>query len=97
MVDNDEVLDVPLVPTDMARMNVTWAEQNGDLPDPVPYDSTDEVLIRMAEEAISNGDIPGIVADPDVNLADNVVRRYPAQAGVPFHRIVVRPKTPYGR
>jgi hypothetical protein len=83
--------------SDLARLNVTWAGSNGDLPDPVPYDASDQLLKAMATEAICGGDIPGIPADRRVNLTDFVVDRFPATNEVPQHRIFIRPKTPFGR
>lgn len=84
------------VPDGAARLNVTWAGQNGELPDPVPYDATEGDLKQMAAEAITNGYIPGIGADPNVNLADFVVERYGANDDIPFARVFIRPKTPFG-
>ncbi len=82
--------------TDIARLNVTWAGANGELPDPVPYDATDNQLKAMATEAILTGGIPGIPADRTVDLRDFVVDRFPATPEVPHHRVFIRPKTPFG-
>lgn len=79
-----------------ARLNITWNGSNGDLPDPVPYDATDMELKRMASESIATGYIPGIQADDQVNLNDFVVDRFGATAEIPFPRIFIRPKTPFG-
>ena len=79
-----------------ARLNVTWKGENGDLPDPVDFDSVDAVLIGYAEEAIRGGDIPGIALDANVELTDFVIDRFPAHAEVPYNRLVARPKTPFG-
>ena len=80
-----------------AMLNVTWNGQNGELPDSVDYDSTDEELIRLAAEAVTTGSIPGIEATPDVDLQDFVVDRYMANEaeGLPA-RVFIRPKTPFG-
>ncbi len=51
---------VVAVPNDEARVNVTFGGQNGDLPDPVFYDSTDGDIRAMVTEAIRDGSIPGI-------------------------------------
>lgn len=83
--------------TDVARMNVTWGGANGELPDPVPYDATDNQLKAMATEAVASGSIPGIPADRSVDLTDFVVDRFAATPEVPHHRVFVRPKTPFGR
>ncbi len=82
--------------TDVARLNVTWAGANGELPDPVPFDATDNQLKAMATEAIFGGDIPGIPADRTVDLRDFVVDRFAATPEVPHHRVFIRPKTPFG-
>lgn len=82
---------------DLARLNVTWAGANGDLPDPVPYDATDNQLKAMATEAIIGGGIPGIPADRRVDLTDFVVDRFAATPAIPHHRVFIRPKTPFGR
>ena len=80
----------------MAKYNVTFGGSNGDLPDPVSYDATDVALKQMAEEAIRTGYIPGIQADPNVDLDDFVIDRFPATADVPYARLFCRPKTPFG-
>lgn len=79
-----------------ARLNLTYAGLNGDLPDPVPYDATDADIRRMATEALVNGGIPGIARQPNVRLDDFVVERFAATEDLPFPRIVLRPKTPFG-
>jgi hypothetical protein len=84
-----------LVPN-MAKLTITYNGQQGDLPDPVPYDSTDDILKQMAAESIRQGYIPGIDGLADVNFADFVVDRFPARPDVPFNRLSIRPKTPFG-
>lgn len=79
-----------------AKVNVTWKGQNGDLVDPVAYDSSDADILRFATEAIQNGNIPGITADPTAELKDFVVDRFAATADRNFNSIQVRPKTPFG-
>jgi len=81
------------VPTE-AVLNITWAGQNGDLPTPVLFDSTDVDIRRWATEAVRGG-IPGITADANVNFADFVVERFGATEGLP-NRVLLRPKTAYG-
>ena len=80
---------------DMARMNVTYSGQNGDLNEQVAYDTPDNLLLQMAKEAIQGGSIPGIVADADADLDGFVVQRFPATGVLP-NRVVLRPKTPFG-
>lgn len=77
-----------------ATLNITWAGQNGDLPTPVLFDSTDVDIRRWATEAVRAG-IPGITADAGVNFQDFVVERFSATEGLP-NRVVLRPKTPFG-
>lgn len=99
MPDN-EILMVPdyiNMPADAARLNVTWNGANGFLVDPVPYDASDVDLRAMAQESLRNGDIPGITADQAANLGDFVVDRFPATDDVPYARVFIRPKTPFGR
>lgn len=78
-----------------ARLNITFAGQNGDYPDPVSYDASDADLKQIATEAIRTGYIPGIAEDPNVNLTDFVVDRFPSVEDLP-PRLVIRPKTPFG-
>lgn len=77
-----------------AILNITWSGQNGDLPNPILFDSTDTDVRRWATEAVRNG-LPGITADETVNFQDFVVERFPATGGLP-NRVVLRPKTPFG-
>lgn len=85
-----------MIPEGMARLNVTWSGNNGDLPDPVPYDATDAELHTIAAESVESGYIPGIPADPNADLSDFVVDRFPPSDEVPYARIFLRPKTPFG-
>lgn len=80
-----------------ARLNVTWAGRNGDLPDAVPLDATDAQLRTWVAEALRSGHVPGIPAAGDLaDLTALEVDRFPASAQVPYARIFVRPKTPFG-
>lgn len=81
---------------DEARVNVTWAGQNGDLPDPVHRDAPDADVKAWAMEAVRAGDVPGVVG-PDANFSDFVVDRFDASDARPYNLIQVRPKTPFGR
>ena len=84
---------VPFEPT--ARLNVTINGQNGDLPDPMNFESTDGDIKQVAVEAIRTGYIPGITADQNVDLTDFVVDRFAATEELP-PRLMLRPKTPFG-
>jgi len=82
-----------------ALVNVTWAGQNGDLQDPVAYDSTDGDVRQWVTEAVRAGDIAGIDADANANFADYIVQRFPAKGEgdeAKPNRIMIRPKTPFG-
>lgn len=96
----DQVLEMvpapPAIQDYEARVNVTWANQNGDLPDPVAYDTSDEALKTMLVEAIRAGSIPGLRADAAVDLRDFKVDRFPPNEQRPFNLIQIRPKTAFG-
>lgn len=82
---------------DEARVNVTWNGQNGDLQDPVFFESTDGDLRAMVTEAVQNGDVPGVAADPNANFTDFVVDRFRATNEQDWNKIHIRPKTPFGQ
>lgn len=97
MNEADRILeaDAPVIGGADARLNITYNGQQGDLPDLVPYDLSDAEIRRIATEALIVG-IPGITADPTANLTDFVVDRFPARQDVPYNRLSLRPKTPFG-
>lgn len=79
-----------------ASLNITVNGMNGDLPDPVMFDATDGDIKTWAAEAVSNGNIPGIDAIPNVDFTDFVVDRFAATEDRPANRLMLRPKTPFG-
>lgn len=79
----------------MAQLNITWAGANGDLPDPVAYDTPLADIKRIATEAVRDG-IPGIPADAAADFGDFIVDRFPSTEDVPNNRLMLRPKTPFG-
>ena len=85
-----------LVPANMAKLTITYNGEQGDLPDPVSYDATDADLKQMATESVRQGYVPGISAAADADFTDFVVDRFPARQDVPFNRLSLRPKTPFG-
>lgn len=97
---DNQILDLvpaaPVIQDYEARVNVTWANQNGDLPDPVAFDTADDALKVMLTEAITNGSIPGLRADAGVDLRDFKVDRFPPNEQRPWNLIQVRPKTAFG-
>lgn len=97
MQNEDRIFDAGVVVNDgEARVNVTWNGQNGDLPDPVMFDATDADIKTWVTEALRNGSIPGIRADAQVDLRDFVVDRFAVTADIPYARLMIRPKTPFG-
>lgn len=80
-----------------ARVNVTWQGENGDMPDPVSYDATDGDVKQFVTEAVRTGGIPGVRTDMNADFTNFIVERFPSTEDVPFNRLVVRPKTPFGR
>lgn len=84
-----------VVQNDMARVNVTYGGQNGDLPDLVAFDAKDADVKTWVAESMLTGGIPGIPAQqPD--LHDFVVDRFTATEARPYNLIQLRPKTPFG-
>jgi hypothetical protein len=79
-----------------ARVNVTYGGQNGDLPDPVFFDSSDGDVKGFITEAVRNGSIPGIPADATADFTDFVVDRFAPTEERPYNLIQLRPKTPFG-
>lgn len=94
--DNNALVPAIVPNANEATMNITWSGQNGDMPDPIPFDATDADLKAWATEAVQNGDIPGISADHAVNFENFEVQRFNATDTLP-NRVFVRPKTPFGR
>jgi hypothetical protein len=90
MADNEAI--VP----QMAKLTITFAGQQGDLPDPVSYDASDADLKQMATESVRQGYVPGIDAAPNADFTDFVVDRFEARPDVPYRRLSLRPKTPFG-
>lgn len=80
-----------------ARVNVTWNGANGDLPDPIFYDSADGDVRGMVTEAVRAGSVPGIPADATADFRDFVIDRFTANDTRPYALIQIRPKTPFGR
>lgn len=79
-----------------ARVNVTWAGQNGELPDAVRFDAQSREILGWVTEAVRGGGIPGIAADRGATFQDFIVDRFPASAARPYNLVQVRPKTPFG-
>ena len=86
---------------DQAVLNITWRGRRGDLangslPDAVPRDLSDAEVLRIAEEAIRGGDVPGIPAEEGASLEGFVVDRIPVSDGAPVAKLMVRPKAEFG-
>jgi hypothetical protein len=78
-----------------ALVNITWQGQNGNLPDPVPYDATEGDIRQWITEAVRGG-VPGITPDVNANFADFMVERFQADEVRSHNLIQIRPKTPFG-
>ena len=79
-----------------ARVNITYQQKNGDLPDPVFFQSTDGDIKDWVTEAVRAGSVPGLEAAPDADFSDYVVDRFAAMETRPYALIQIRPKTPFG-
>jgi hypothetical protein len=79
-----------------ARVNITYQQKNGDLPDPVFFQSTDGDIKNWVTEAVRAGSVPGLEAAPDADFSDYVVDRFAATEARPYALIQLRPKTPFG-
>lgn len=90
----DELVHV--IGPDEARVNVTYANQNGELRDPVFFQSSDADVKAWVTEAVRNGSIPGVRADTTADFRDYVVDRFPPTEARPHNLIQVRPKTAFG-
>lgn len=84
------------IPADMARLNITYRRQNGDLRDLVRSDLTNDQVCRIAQEAIRAGNVPGIAKDEFADLQDFVAEPVLPTAEYPYHRYLLHPKTPFG-
>jgi len=77
-----------------AFVNITWNGQNGTVPTPVPYDSTNIDILQWAAESVRAGEVPGIDA-AEADFTDFVVTRIDAKGDLP-PKLIVAPKTPFG-
>ena len=87
---------VRVIGEDEARVNVTFAGQNGELPQPVFAQSSDADVKTWVTEAVRNGGIPGIRADVNADFRDYVVDRFDPTEARPHRLIILRPKTAFG-
>ena len=88
---------VRVIGPEESRLNITWGGQNGDLVDPIPRDASEADVKRWATEAVRNGSVPGIPADPRADFRDFVIERNEPHEARPHHLTQLRPKTPFGR
>lgn len=80
---------------DEAVLEFTYEGEQGTVNQPVAFDLTDEVLIRIAQEALRSGEVTGITQDANADLDGYKVDRFAATQGLP-NRVSLRPKTPFG-
>jgi hypothetical protein len=98
-VENNEIMPVRggFVNPNEAKVNLTWANQNYDLSNPVLFDMPEEDLKGMLAEIIRAGG-DGIPADADIGpMAHFVVSRHEPTETRPHRMIMVRPKTSFGQ
>jgi hypothetical protein len=74
---------------------VTYEGEQGELTNPVPFESAQGDVLAWVKESIESGSVRGMTAHQNVDLADFVVTPYVAKDGLP-NRLVVRVKTPFG-
>jgi hypothetical protein len=86
---------VPVLGDNEAQVNITYGGQNGNLPDPVYFDSTDDQVFSWVTEAVQTGGVPGLTAT-NADFSDFVIERFQPNEERPFKLILVRPKTPFG-
>ena len=87
---------VQVINENEARVNVTYAGQNGELAQPVFFESNDADIKAWITEALQAGSIPGLPVQRNVDLRDFVVDRYKPTEARPYNLIQVRPKTVFG-
>ena len=77
---------------DQGVLLITWNGYMGTLPDPIPLNLSDDDTFRIAEEAVRNGDVPGIPADPNVRFRKPtfLVDQIPPGNGITYARVFVR-------
>jgi len=78
-----------------AVLQITVNGEQGELPDPVHFDSGDGDIKAWATEAVRAGGIPGITPDPMADFSAYTVDRFPARDGK-CNRLSLRPKVPFG-
>lgn len=81
---------------DEAIVNITWNGENGYMQQAVHYDADNNRIRAWAEEAIRTGSVPGIPADPDVNLENFEIDKYSRGAGRAINTMFIRPKVALG-
>lgn len=84
------------ITADQAVLQVTYARQQGELPDPVPRDSTPEQVKAWVQEGLRAGSFDGIAADPSADVTDYVVDFYDPTPQRPYSMVAVRPKAEFG-
>lgn len=94
MDENNQIVRV--MEDHQARLNITYAGQNGDMRDPVPYDASEADILRWCTEAVRNGDVPGLGAHPDVDFRDFKIDRFGPTETRDHNLIQIRPKVPFG-
>ncbi len=79
-----------------AKVNITYAGQNGDLGDPIAFDTPDAQVRAMITEAVRNGSVRGIPGDVTADFGNFVIDRFHATEDRNYNLIQIRPKTAFG-
>jgi len=82
--------------TEFAIVNVTWDGLNGDLPDLVSFQATNQQVINWVTEAVRSGSVNGIPAYANADFSSFHVDRFEATDNRATGLFQVRPKTPFG-
>lgn len=83
----------------LARLNITFNGENGDLTDFIHFTASDAEIKHWATEAVLHGNVSGITVtgtQVSVNFENFVVDRFPAHKARPYALVQLRPKTPFG-
>jgi len=88
--------NIQLIDPNLARVNVTYGGQNGELIDPVAFDASEADVRAWVTEALRTGGIPGIPASPNADITGYVVERFAPTEARAWAAIFCRPKAEFG-
>lgn len=94
-MQNDIVLRGGFVGPTQARVNLTFNNQNADLPDAMEFDLPEDAVRAVVTEALRAG-FAGMPASPAADLSGFRVDKFEPTEARPYRLISVRPKTEFG-